>query len=135
MPEMSQTSTDHESQERRRFVVLRHEQDGHHHFDLMIDNGPALATWKMSEPPETTLAAPQDCLRLPDHRRHYLDYQGPLTGNRGEVTRHDDGHCIVHTCSVACWEVTFRGRELRSRVRLERRTQSGDDWSLRLAPA
>lgn len=135
MPKMNKISTGRQSQERRRFVVLRHEQDGHRHFDLMIDIGPALATWKMSEPPETTRTAPQNCLRLPDHRRRYLDYQGPLAGNRGEVTRHDHGHCIVHTCSAKCWEVTFRGRELHGRVRLERTTQSGNDWSLRLASA
>lgn len=132
---MSQTSTDSQNREQRRFVVLRHEQDGHHHFDLMIDTGPALATWKMPEPPETTRAVPQDCLRLPDHRRRYLDYQGPLSENRGEVTRHDDGHCIVHACSPVCWEITFYGRELRGRVRLERAAQSSNDWSLRLASA
>ncbi len=132
---MNETSADRQSRERRRFVVLRHAQDGHHHFDLMIDSGPALATWKMSQPPETTCASPQDCLRLPDHRRRYLDYQGPLPDNRGEVSRHDDGHCIVHSCSAVCWEVTFFGRELLGHVRLERRTQSGDDWSLRLTSA
>ena len=25
--------------------------------------------------------------RLPDHRAHYLDYEGPVLGNRGEVRR------------------------------------------------
>lgn len=126
--------TDQPGSDQRRFVVLRHEQDGHHHFDLMIDTGAALATWKMSEPPETIRVSPLDCVRLPDHRRRYLDYEGPLTENRGEVTRHDAGYCIVHACSAACWEVTFCGGEFRGRVLLERTAQS-DNWSLRVASA
>lgn len=30
-------------------------------------------------------------MRLPDHRPFYLDYEGPLTGDRGTVLRHDCG--------------------------------------------
>lgn len=135
MPEISRTSLDRQDRDRRRFVVLRHEQNGRHHFDLMIDAGPTLATWKMSEAPETTQDAPQECRRLPDHRLRYLDYEGPISKNRGEVTRHDKGHCIVHTCSAACWNVTFSGCKLRGRARLERTAQSDNDWTLRLATA
>ena len=29
--------------------------------------------------------------RLPDHRKHYLDYEGEVTGNRGIVSRIDAG--------------------------------------------
>ena len=29
--------------------------------------------------------------RLPDHRKHYLDYEGEISGNRGTVARIDAG--------------------------------------------
>jgi hypothetical protein len=33
--------------------------------------------------------------QLPDHRRAYLSYHGPLTGGRGHVKRIDQGHAVV----------------------------------------
>lgn len=30
---------------------------------------------------------PFEARRLPDHRAHYLDYQGPVSRNRGDVVR------------------------------------------------
>ena len=119
----------------RRFVVLLHRQKAAHHFDLMIDAGQKLATWKMADPPETARDAPQRCLRLPDHRRRYLDYEGPISQNRGEVTRHDAGDCVVHAQSKTCWEVTFHGHRLIGRVHIEAADQSGETWLLRFATA
>jgi len=31
--------------------------------------------------------------QLPCHRKHYLDYEGPVSGNRGEVKRIMGGTC------------------------------------------
>jgi hypothetical protein len=33
--------------------------------------------------------------RQPDHRRMYLDYQGPISGDRGEVARIASGLCRI----------------------------------------
>ena len=33
--------------------------------------------------------------RLPDHRRRYLDYEGPISGNRGSVIRWDAGDYVL----------------------------------------
>ena len=30
-------------------------------------------------------------IRLPDHRKHYLDYEGEVSGDRGTVSRIDSG--------------------------------------------
>lgn len=59
------------------------------HWDLMLDTGSVLRTWALDQFPTTgqRVAA----LALPDHRRWYLTYEGPLTpderGDRGRVTR------------------------------------------------
>lgn len=74
-------------------VQLLHElPDGSHHVDWMI------ATDESGDSPLVTFRLPGSFDRLPLdqlvdieriglHRAHYLDYQGPLSGGRGYVTR------------------------------------------------
>ena len=63
------------------------------HFDFMVsppDSGP-LWTWAIPDNPLSkpliSQTQPLECSveRLPDHRRVYLDYEGPISGDRGEV--------------------------------------------------
>ena len=77
-----------------RFVVLLHETPPGYprprHYDLMLEQGTALATWALAELPiaggEAVAAE-----RLPDHRLDYLDYEGEVSGARGRVVRVDRG--------------------------------------------
>jgi hypothetical protein len=72
-----------------RFVVLRHElppgSSRTSHYDLMLELGGVLQTWACDELP----AAGRSVLaqRLADHRLAYLDYEGPVSGDRGTVSR------------------------------------------------
>lgn len=77
-----------------RFAVLRHEQIDSPHFDLLIEleAGQPLATWRCEEWP---IVRPAIINRLPDHRPLYLDYEGPISGNRGHVRRVASGACRV----------------------------------------
>jgi len=55
----------------------------------MLEVGSVLRTWRLDAPPSlhgTATAEP-----LGDHRLIYLDYEGPVSGNRGAVTRWDRG--------------------------------------------
>jgi hypothetical protein len=68
-----------------RFVVLEHDHPVLH-WDLMLECGQVLRTWRLAEPP-----APGKTIRaeaLADHRLHYLDYEGSVSGDRGSVKRH-----------------------------------------------
>ena len=69
-----------------RYVVLRHEGVPEPHFDLMLEmvTGQPLATWRC---PEWPLTRRVRIARLADHRPEYLVYEGPLSGDRGRVTR------------------------------------------------
>jgi hypothetical protein len=73
-----------------RFVVLEHDHPMLH-WDLMLDMGETLRTWRLDRPPEpgTELIATP----LAPHRRIYLDYEGELSGGRGRVQRWDAGIC------------------------------------------
>lgn len=67
------------------------------HYDWMFDRGESLWTWATDTLPELTEIGPLEAIRLADHRRIYLTYQGPLTGGRGEVTQVESGDFqIIH---------------------------------------
>lgn len=94
-----------------RWVLLRHElPDGSWHHDWMFEHPSAcdaggaggvggaaggLITFKLapsvSWPPGTRFEAE----RLADHRREYLQYEGPISGGRGVVRRVASGECRV----------------------------------------
>ena len=73
-----------------RYVVLHHTGHGEPHYDLMFQRPDAheLRTFRSSVWPITTrtLLTP-----LPDHRAAYLDYEGPVSGGRGDVRRIEAG--------------------------------------------
>ena len=75
---------------RARFVVLKHDGISDPHFDFMIEAGESLATWRA---PRWTPVSGDYLTRLPDHRLAYLEYEGPVSGNRGQVSRVAAGTC------------------------------------------
>ena len=71
-----------------RFVVLEHNHPVLH-WDFMLEQGLALRTWRLARPPAPGL--PIEAEALGAHRLAYLEYEGPVSGNRGRVTRWDRG--------------------------------------------
>lgn len=72
----------------RRFVILEHDHP-FLHWDLMLERDASLRTWRLAGPPasgESVEAEP-----IADHRVMYLDYEGPVSQNRGSVRRWDHG--------------------------------------------
>ncbi len=84
----SKTKTD-DADNRSRFVVLYHEFPAGHacksHWDLMLEQGDSLETYAICEPLEHGETV--EAKRLPNHRKAYLDYEGPVSDDRGSVTR------------------------------------------------
>ena len=71
-----------------RFVVLAHDWP-YPHFDFLLEEGSHLRGWRLKTFPQRgeTISA----TALPDHRPFYLDYEGPLIGERGSVRQIDRG--------------------------------------------
>jgi hypothetical protein len=53
-----------------------------------------LTTWRV---PEWPVRQYVPCTELRAHRRDYLNYEGPVSGNRGTVRRVVSGECRVET--------------------------------------
>jgi hypothetical protein len=114
-----------------RFVVLEHDFP-ERHWDLMLECGAVLRTWRLPAPPEAArvLAA----VKSFDHRPVYLDYEGPVSGNRGRVTRWDGGSYRWEKHEPfdpdASGPLVFEGERLRCRAVLAP-AESGE-WLLSL---
>lgn len=67
---------------------------------------------------------------LADHRLAYLDYEGPLSDNRGSVARWDHGEFHWLHRSVDRIEVCLAGQVLRGAAAL-RKSDESDDWIYR----
>lgn len=85
----------------KRFALLRHEVPAEFprpsHWDLLLEWEGVAWTWELRELPalwtKQGAADPLVVRRLPDHRLDYLEYEGPISGNRGVVSRHCGGTC------------------------------------------
>jgi len=112
-----------------RFVVLEHDSPHGVHWDLMLEDGPALATWQLGRLPQAPDSIPAH--RLADHRLRYLDYEGPISGDRGTVARWDQGTYQTLKRSETEWVVRLAGQRLCCQAVLKRAAQS-EQWRLRL---
>ena len=71
-----------------RYVILEHDHPSRH-WDLMLESGEVLRTWRLASCPVAGASVAAEA--APDHRRLYLDYEGPISGGRGHVFRWDSG--------------------------------------------
>lgn len=125
-----------------RYVLLRHEclpEYKPSHWDLMLEVDGVLATWELSDLPaawaavlnleQREIRSPMTVTRLPDHRLAYLDYEGPVSGNRGSVTRIAGGSCKILESNSAMLLAILHGESLRGEVKLTR-VKDSDRWEL-----
>jgi hypothetical protein len=71
-----------------RFVVLAHDWPTPH-FDFLLEAGGVLRAWRLMAEPFAGAEIPAE--PNVDHRLLYLDYEGPVSGDRGTVRRWDAG--------------------------------------------
>jgi hypothetical protein len=114
-----------------RFAVLRHDSPQRLHWDFLLEMGNTLKTWALPQAPES--GAEMTCKALPDHRLAYLEYEGPVSGQRGSVTRWDQGTYRILRQSDSELAVELAGQKLAGQVILERSPQGADRWTFSLA--
>jgi hypothetical protein len=116
--------------DRLRMVLLRHDTAEGSHFDWMMEDprklrepGAKLWTARVGEPTWRWAEVGRWAIEpLPPHRREYLTYEGPISGDRGRVTRVDEG-----TFASVHWEadrivVELATRHFRGVVEIVHRT-------------
>ncbi|HEY8504148.1 MAG TPA: DNA polymerase ligase N-terminal domain-containing protein [Gemmataceae bacterium] len=109
-----------------RYVILAHDWPAPH-WDLMLESGGALRTWRLETPPRpgAEVAAEESFA----HRPAYLDYEGPVSGGRGTVRRWDVGEFDWERDAAGQVTVRVRGRELSGRLELA--AEGAGRWRVR----
>ncbi|HRZ25883.1 MAG TPA: DNA polymerase ligase N-terminal domain-containing protein [Spirochaetota bacterium] len=79
-----------------KFVIHRHSTVPDH-YDLMLERGEALSTFRIDERDIGAFVRGEriTALKIQDHRREYLTYEGPVSCNRGRVDLFDQGEYRV----------------------------------------
>ena len=115
-----------------RFAILTHDHPSLH-WDFLLEQGESCLAWRLLKAPDTPGDIPAEAIA--DHRLMYLDYEGPVSGNRGTVTQwdagtfewlspteppvSDDDHC----------EVRLTGQQFIGIARLDRRDEGVCVWT------
>lgn len=113
-----------------RFRVLRHDSPRGLHYDLLLETATLLVTFALEHEPlpgTTGKAEP-----LPDHRRVYLEYEGPISGGRGTVSEWDSGTYLVMRRSERMLEILIAGRSLNGKIVLEAVDPQCQKWEYRV---
>lgn len=101
----------------RRFSVLKHTlpDDQGWHYDVFFEMDEALFSLKLDQAPSPNFIA----TRQFDHRKKYLDYEGPISGNRGSVTIWDRGTMKGEVSPHQAFTVELFGAQLSGRFLVE----------------
>ena len=84
-----------------RFTLSQHITGSEPHFDFFLDHpeNEKLWTWQIMEmePLKQVLSGNSNFFQVPalrifDHRKIYLDYEGGISGDRGEIRKNDSGN-------------------------------------------
>jgi len=114
------------------FAVLCHELADSLHWDLLLEVGEVLATWQFPRNPcSDTSSEAIRVRRIQDHRKAYLDYQGPISGNRGQVSRIDRGTYVLMEQKSDQWTICLNGKQLRGTYQLSAGRKPEDYWEWR----
>lgn len=133
----SHDNKDAQTPMRVRFVILHHHQgDGEQkdhqfkeHWDFMIEQAETLATWQLFENPTQNPNSEIQAKRIADHRKAYLEYEGPVSQNRGQVQRIESGICVVRESTPTNWIIELKGRKLVGQYEL--RGTNDNQWTWR----
>ncbi|HEY3966148.1 MAG TPA: DNA polymerase ligase N-terminal domain-containing protein [Planctomycetaceae bacterium] len=113
-----------------RFVVLTHDHR-FLHWDFMLEKEAGLRTWRLPHAPGgmgVMTAEP-----LAEHRLVYLDYEGPVSGDRGTVHAFDRGEYIVVEESGDSFVVQLSGAKLMGQASIRRQSATGG-WTFEFRP-
>jgi hypothetical protein len=110
-----------------RFSILTHDHP-FVHWDFLLEAGAWCRTWRLLECPDSRRVIAAEC--LPDHRLMYLDYEGPVSGNRGTVAAWDKGSFEWRINDPGVVEVRLSGHKLNAVAKVERLDNGSWSWHL-----
>ncbi len=111
-----------------RFVIQKHSRGSEFHWDLMLQRGERLLTWRVFVPAGEMGAGQIRAERIFDHPVRFLTYEGPVQGGTGKVEIEDSGGVSYESCGEDEVRFVLDGEILKGGFILKR--QCGQQWFL-----
>ena len=113
----------------KKFVVQQHQQESEQtHWDLMLEAGEFLETYRLPASPEKWGKEPIEATKIFNHPLKFLTYHGPVNKGKGQVTIADSGEYRLIAKNENQQEIAFDGKLLSGKYQLCRLKQ--DIWEL-----
>jgi hypothetical protein len=111
----------------KQFVVHAHKKiDVPVHYDLMLERGESLQTFRLELPPDRIKKRSCEAIKINDHPRRFLFYEGSVHGGRGRIKMVDCGTYQLVGDDENRLELEFWGQLLNGRFVLKH--IDGDTW-------
>ena len=110
----------------KKFVIQEHSSDSGVHWDLMLETGDILQTYRLDKLPSNTSCNKINAVKIFDHPLRFLTYQGPVNKGRGQVTISYAGTYQVTNQDCGLIELQLFGRTLNGTFTLTK--ISNDQW-------
>lgn len=102
----------------QKFVVQKHSKAGSVHWDLMLEAGSVLETYRLDLPPEKLILQTNTAIKIFDHPLKFLTYQGSVNKGLGTVEIADCGTYTSLTANSKQQELLLQGKILEGNFRL-----------------
>lgn len=106
------------------FVIQKHTEPGSAHWDLMLQNGDMLQTWRLDKEPKQLLEAQTKAEKIFDHPLRFLTYEGYVNEGKGSVKIADKGTCKITAQSDGKIEMELAGEILKGEFTLTHITEN-----------
>ena len=112
-----------------RFVIQQHDRQGEPtHWDLMLEDGEVLRTFRLDRPPADLPNRPAKATPIQNHAIRFLTYEGPVNKGLGRVEIAERGTYKTLARADDSWELELDGQTLKGRFTLTRPTP--DSWEM-----
>ena len=112
-----------------RFVILWHDVENlsgrQNHYDFLLESAGFFVTLELSDLPWQGTKV--EAKVLPPHRLDYWELEGPISGNRGCVTRITRGDYQLIATSKGQWEIPLCSAEIKTVLKIN--SETSDEFS------
>ncbi len=113
----------------QRYVIQEHAAAVGTHWDLMLEMGQALWTWRLNAGPAQIGNQAVQAERIGDHPLRFLSYEGSVQNGTGYVRIRDQGHFRICMQTADMLILDIAGTVLRGRFAMYR-TENPSWWRL-----
>ena len=115
-----------------RFVIQEHTTPEGVHWDLMIEKGGVLITFRLSQSPQNARDHATEAVRIFDHPLRFLTYEGPVQKGTGKVRIVERGDCRLLNEKEDSMTIDLQGALLQGSFTLTR--LEGERWEFASQP-